>query len=70
HFITKLIVKYLIDDPDENRKKKNDHMAIIRQRRDEYLEKKRRQQYPPEPIDLEEIVTATTRANELGVDGY
>ncbi|KXJ21558.1 uncharacterized protein LOC110254009 [Exaiptasia diaphana] len=70
HWITKLIVDYLMDDPEENRKKRNEHMALIRERCDEYLEKKRKKQYPPEPMDFEGINTATLRATELGVDGY
>ncbi|XP_032228832.1 uncharacterized protein LOC116612321 [Nematostella vectensis] len=68
--ITKLIVEYLMDDPEKNRKTKNEHMALIRKRADEYLERKRHKNHPPEPIDLEEILRETVRPKERGVDGY
>ncbi|XP_031555507.1 uncharacterized protein LOC116292349 [Actinia tenebrosa] len=70
HFITKFIVDYLMDDPEDNRRRKNEHMALIRHRSIEYLEMKRKKKYPPEPIDLDAILAASSRDKELGVDGY
>lgn len=68
--ITRLMVEYIMPDPETQKQIRDEHMRIVRQRCDEYLERKRKPRLGMQPFDLEEIGKDIQRAPEFGPDGY
>ncbi|XP_068699573.1 uncharacterized protein [Montipora foliosa] len=68
--ITRLMMDYLMPDPETEQRKRNEHLRLMRERCDAYLELKRKPNLGLQPFDIEFIEKDIQRAPEFGPDHY
>ncbi|XP_067049037.1 uncharacterized protein [Acropora muricata] len=68
--ITRLMIEYLMPDPETEQQKRNEHLRLMRERCDAYLELKRKPNLGLQPFDIEYIEKDIQRAPEFGPDHY
>ncbi|XP_078374025.1 uncharacterized protein LOC144657534 [Oculina patagonica] len=68
--ITRLMMEYLMPDPELERQRREAHLRRGREKCDAYLESKRRPRHGKQPFDIEQIERERPKFRDFGPDGY
>lgn len=68
--ITRLMMKYIMADPDVDREKRENHMRHVKEKMDIFQEMKRKPRLGKQPFDIEKIERDKPTFKPFGPDGY